>query len=149
MTNRNLNPISNVVSFYEGNDICGSKSKNFVTGSYPYDNIKMFFANSWRPKLVKIDAETTLTVYFGPDTRNGAALNRIVKDDLVIYNNPYTDRFVVVKLPEKTITGFDVDHYVPSIEHLEVDGSGVFFSATDILIIILLLLILYIYYINY
>lgn len=142
-----MNSISNRVSFYDGNDICGSNNKNFLVGSYLYDSVKTFFTKTWIPKLVKIDADTTLTVYFGPDTRNGAALNRLVKDDLIVYNNPYKDRFVVVKLPDKTITGFDINCFVPSVEQFEVDNYGVFISATDILIIILLM-ILYIYYVN-
>lgn len=145
MSDRIKNHISNIVSFYDGNDICSSNNKNFVSGSYLYDDVKSLFKDSWKPKIVKIDAGTTLSVYFGPDTRNGAALNRIVKDDMIIYNNPYRDRFVVVKLPDKIITGFDIDRYTPSIERFEMDSSGVFFSTTDILIIIFLLLLLWMY----
>jgi hypothetical protein len=134
MANRNINPTSNVVTFYAGTDICGGNNKNFAIGSYRYDNVNRFSTDTWIPKLVKIDAETTLTLYLG---------------NPVIYNNPYTDRFVVVKLPDKTITGFDINRYVPSVERSDVNDSGVFFSTIDIFVMILLLVLLYIYYINH
>jgi hypothetical protein len=142
MTHRNINQLSTVVSFYDGNNICNSNNKNFVSGAYSHDNIKSFFTN-WVPNIVKINAKTTLTVYFGPKTQNGTALNHLAKDDMMVYNNPYDDRFVVVQLPDKIIIGFNIKQYSPLITKFTVSSSRIYFSTVDILIIIILLIILW------
>ena len=64
MTNRNIVRTEKIVTFYNGNDICGSDKKNFVIGTYFYDAVRAVFNDSWKPKLVKIDAGTTLIVYY-------------------------------------------------------------------------------------
>ena len=142
-----MNLIANVVTFYDGNDICRSDNCSFAQGTYLYNNVMRIFAQNQKfrkPKIVKIEAYTSLSVYYGPSTQEGTRLCSI-KDDVIIYNNPYKDRFVVVKLPDKTITRFDVNPYTPSIERMDVGCDGIFFSTTDILIILLLVLMLWLY----
>ena len=137
--------INNSVSFYNGNDICSYDNKNFANGTYTHDTIKVIFNDAWKPKIVKIDANTTLTIYFESITRNRPVLNCIIKNEMIVYNNPYKDRFVVVKLPNAIITRFDINNYIPSVERFDINQSGVFFSTTDIIIILLLLLISWVY----
>lgn len=133
---------NNSVTFYEGTNICNNKNKSFRIGSYPYEKIKMEF-NNWNPELVKIDAETSLVIYFTSCSQNK------VKTNMITYNNPYNDRFVVVKLPgnaqnnsqnnvlDNKIQGFDISHYVPS---LDIDKS-MMFNTMDILTIFLFFLL--------
>ena len=72
------------------------------------------------------------------------------KDEMIVYNNPYVDRFVVVKLHDKTITGFDILRYVPSIEHFgSTDNFRICLGAVDILIILILLFVLFICYMDH
>jgi hypothetical protein len=119
---------SNIVIFFDGTNICTSKGLKFVFGNYSCDYVNNYLSSNWIPILAKIESGTTLTVYF--DSENS---------EPIVYNNSYNDRYVVIKLPNKIVKKFNVTSYIPNIEKLEFNQTGVFFSAIYIVILLALL----------
>jgi hypothetical protein len=139
----NMN-INHSVTFYDRMNICTGRSITFKIGSYANKQINALLVSN--PVTVKIDAATSLKIVYKVNTSNGTT-----NDEFIIYNNPYYDRFVVVKLPDlanKKIISFDVSVYTNNIinEIYLMTETGIFFSITYIIIILLLLLVFFVSY---
>jgi len=131
----------NAVTFYDKMNICTGASLSFSVGTYSYDNVKMMFGEL-KPVMVKIDPNTSLKVYYSYDSFDSAIHNREIGNDVMVYNNPYNDRFVVVKLPGldiisgKIITGIDISIYTQSSEISDTFHNS--FIVTIVIVMIIL-----------
>lgn len=121
-----MSQLSNIVSFYNQNNICSGDNKNFSIGKY--DNT--FFNNTWKPRLAKINANTMLIVYFGAVDKQ--------------YINSYNDRFVVVQLPDAPITSFEIKNYIHVVKPIDSMG-GIYLSVSDIVVLVLFMVVAYLY----
>lgn len=114
-----------LVILYRTNNVCQSETMAFNKGEY------VFNTNMWKPALIRIESITTITIYFGSD------------DNKKVYNNPYPDRYVVVKLDqellEHTITKIVVSVFTPSVECIRSSNNELcFLSSTDVIVILIL-----------
>jgi hypothetical protein len=119
-----MNQQSNIITFYNQNNICNGDNKSFSIGKYN----NTVFNNTWKPKLAKINANTMLTIYFGSVDKQ--------------YINSYNDRFVVVQIPDAQITSFEIKNYIHVVKPLD-DMGGIYLSTSDIIVIMLFFIILY------
>jgi len=119
-----MNQQSNIVTFYNQNNICNGDNKSFSNGTH----IDVFSNNLWKPKLAKINANTMLIIYFGSVDKQ--------------YINSYNDRFVVVQLPDAPITRFEIQNYIHVVKPIN-DMGGIYLSTSDIIVIMLFFIILY------
>jgi hypothetical protein len=119
-----MNQQSNIVTFYNQNNICSGDSKSFSIGKH----VDAFSKDILKPKLAKINANTMLTIYFGSIDKQ--------------YINSYNDRFVVVQIPDAQITSFEIKNYVHVVKPLD-DMGGIYLSTSDAIVIILFFIIVY------
>jgi hypothetical protein len=119
------------VTFFNGVNICTSKSIQFETGYYEHSVLGLHFSahSKNRPVIAKINKLTCMVIYSQPN-RGGETRT---------YNNPYSDRYVVVQLPvEFEIKSLDIRPYTvhATEEHFVVTGEGIFLSTFDIVVIL-------------
>jgi hypothetical protein len=111
------------VIFYRTNNVCKGEMFAIKKGNYKFGD------GMWQPQLARIEPLTTLTIYYSND-----------KKDFKIYNNPYSDRYVVIKLQpqvQKTIYA-DVSSFLSSQENTTSISTN-FLSLTDAIVIVILL----------
>ena len=122
--------INHTVTFFNGSNICNSRYINFNKGNYSIEYLNKYFSN---PVLAKIGPSTKLTLYFNKDM--------IKQNNVMVYNNSYSDRVVVIKLPNKKITSFEVSIFRPMVEKIDYASYGIYFSITDIIFIFLIMIL--------
>jgi len=125
------------IVFYQTNNICGGMKSEFGVGEYQASHITF----KGPPQLAKLEPNTTL----------------VINDSERLYNNPYSDRFVVVKLDldQNPIKSFKVADY--QFQHKERQlqqnqrkdsycDSGMFSSFDAILVVVMISLLWMWYY---
>jgi hypothetical protein len=117
------------VTLYDGLDICSSRQISMDNGPYTNSTLrKVVLSRGFNPVIAKIEPLTTLVLYTGD---NMSGLSRV-------YNNPYDDRYVVVKLDQKNpIVSMEVKPFEITKEQFTLDETGIFVSTTDLIMIII------------
>jgi hypothetical protein len=127
--------VAESVILYQTTDVCSSTSFTVKKGDYVMGD------SMWQPALARIEPLTSFTVFYN---------NKESK----VYNNPYTDRYVVVRLtfdPSSksqnisriSVSPFqrDIDPRLLSGENIDCNCSS-FMSPTDIIIILIIFYLL-------
>jgi len=125
------------IVFYNKMNICSGQSLRSTPGQYLGENNPVLeLVKRLKPIVVKIEPKTTVEI--------------MTKTDKYIYNNPYSDRFVVVKLSLSDkpieITGYTVGGFIDTVTM--IDKNGIYLSFIDLLTIILILLMIWLCYKN-
>jgi hypothetical protein len=128
------------VSFFNGTDICTSKAIHFEIGEYDYSILSRYVNNGDngqnRPVMARIENSTSLLVYSQPD----------LTGEPVVYNNPYNDRYVVVKIPTNlNVLSISVRPYYHTIENFEIGKNSLTLSTLDLFVIIVIIFLIYYY----
>lgn len=144
MNQNNTRKQKHSVTFYNKMDICSGSAAEVYGGHYFESQITTILAGEIKPVLVKIEPKTTLVMSLRTESPITQSFDKATKSDKIIYNNPYDDRFVVVKLPRQgSIIGITVSVYTHTLEeNIDMRKNFVCFSFTDVLIILLLLCII-------
>ena len=139
------------VTFYNKTDMCSGVTAEVHDGHYLGNHITTTFVGGLKPTMVKIEPKTTLKLSLRTESPITQSFDKATKSDTIIYNNPYDDRFVVVKLPNLgsldpgSITGITVSAYTVE-ENIDMGQKFVCFSFIDILFILLLLFIIILFF---
>jgi len=124
-SNGNDNGNASIV-LYRTNNVCNGDSVIIKEGEYNFGD------SMWQPALAKVEPLTTLMVYFSDD-----------KKLFNTYNNPYSDRYVVIRLQNEYIKCMKIETYAKCAERLNAERlnceNTTIISSTDIIIIILIL----------
>lgn len=115
------------IVFYRTNNVCNGDAVVIKKGEYNFDD------GMWQPILAKVEPLTTLIVYFSDD-----------KKKFEVYNNPYSDRYVVIRLQTETIKSIKIETYLKCVEHMDCEKSTVM-SSTDIIILILIVSLFFLF----
>lgn len=91
------------VIFYNNTNINNSDKISFSHGII--DPSKLII-NGKNPTLARLEATTSLIVQYN-------------NKPSIVYNNPYSDRYVMIRLDGSTITSCSVNAYIPSLDHDE------------------------------
>lgn len=114
------------VILYQTTDVCSSTSFTVKKGDYVIGD------SMWQPELAKIEPLTSFTIKYN---------NKESK----VYNNPYSDRYVVVRLGPRTInrsiSHISVSPFQRCNENIDCNCSS-FMSPTDIIIILIIIYLL-------
>jgi len=92
--------------------------------------------NDKNPKLVRLEPTTSLNIQYNNGTK--------------AYNNPYTDRYVIIRLDSNitNITSCHVNAYIPSIDHeeptkIEQSNLSRYVNVFSIALVILILTMIF------
>jgi hypothetical protein len=111
------------IVFYRTNNVCNGDAVVIKKGEYNFDD------SMWQPILAKVGPLTTLVIYFSDD-----------KKKLEVYNNPYSDRYVVIRLQTANIKSVKIEAYSKCLEHMHVDcEKSTIMSSMDIVILIIII----------
>jgi hypothetical protein len=129
--NQMSNKSTNGIVFYDKMNICSAQSLRFTDGTYQGDdNPGLVAVKKLKPMMMKIEPLTTVEI--------------MTQVDKYVYNNPYDDRFVVVKLSSGEpieITGYIVRRYINT--ETVIDKNGIYISFIDLLIIMLVIMMIW------
>jgi len=117
------------VTLYDGLDICSSRQIGMNNGPYVNATLRKVILNrGFNPVIAKIEPLTTLILYTG-DNMSGSSR---------VYNNPYDDRYVVVKIDQKNpIVSMEVKPFEIIKEQFTLEETGIFISTTDLIMIVI------------
>lgn len=130
------------VSFFNNINACSGTGIHFENAGYNNNILGDYMTGTNKPIIAKINPNTTLKIY-SKNNKNGQSF---------YYENPYMDRYIVVKLPNNfVIKSMDIRPYSASIaaevtEGFSVSPDGIFISTNDILLILLIIALIWIWY---
>lgn len=120
--------VSGEIVFYDKMNICSGQSLRSSVGVYQGENPVLELVKKLKPTMVKIEPKTTVEI--------------MTLTDKYVYNNPYSDRFVVVKLSSGEpidIIGYIVGRFVDTVTMIDKNGIYVLFIDSMIMIIIMMI----------
>lgn len=130
------------VSFFNNVNACSGTRIHFENAGYNNNVLGDHLTGTNKPIIAKINPNTTLKIY-SKNNKRGQSF---------YYENPYMDRYIVVKLPNNfVIKSMDIRPYSASIaaevtEGFSVSPNGIFISTNDILLILLIIALIWIWY---